>query len=636
MRVFNRKHGNFRQTGQKEWSMNVRLVLVGLVLALLSCLFAYRLVQQDYAAEVERTRKLHSNILKGMESHTLALLQDIDDILILMKETYKTHRAITPEVQAILSASNFSRFASQAAIMDADGNRIFSFAPVRTPVNVADRAYFQAQVAQDTGKLFIGPAVTGRMTGQSVFHVSRRLNNADGSFGGVAVVAVSTDYFADVFRRMTLEDINYLLVGMDGFVRATSGDNRQLLGIALDNPEIRRLLGQPATAGMTLIDSRLENGRRFVSYRIAREYGIVSIVTQPEDTVLSLFRQRRFLYYGAASLFTLLLVCLLFYLYLASQQQKQLRLSVQAAMEQAEYYLDMAGTLLVALDLNGHVTMLNQQGAEILGYAEEELLGRDLVEIIIPPEQRDLVRARFQQVIAGKPPEQKDAMDMDVLTRDGKRRTLSWITNLLRNLEGDIVGILSSGVDVTERRQMEEELLRLVATDPLTGLSNRRNLLEAGEREFQLFLRQQRPLAACLMDIDHFKSINDRYGHANGDLVLIRLAEVCRATLRTADLCGRFGGEEFVIILPDTTLDTACVAAERLRKMIERQTVETDAGVIRFTVSIGVAAAEPNHTSIGDLIRMADVYMYAAKNSGRNRAVSKITLWKSLPTVDDS
>lgn len=633
MTVFNRKHGNFRQ---KEWSMNVRLVLVGLVLALLAWLSAYRLVQQDYAAEVERTRKLHSNILKGMESHTLALLQDIDEILVLMKETYKIHRTITPEVRAILSASNFSRFADQAAIMGADGNRLFSFAPVQVPVNVADRAYFQAQVAQDTGKPFIGPAVTGRMTGQSVFHVSRRVNNADGSFGGVALVAVSTDYFADVFLRMTLEDINYLLVGTDGFVRATSGDSKQLLGIALDNPEIRRLLEQPATAGMVLIDSRLGNGLRFVSYRIARDYGIVSVVTQPEDTVLSLFRQRRLLYYSAAAMFTLLLTFLLLYLYRASQQQKQLRLSVQAAMEQAEYYLDMAGTLLVALDLNGRVTMLNQQGVEILGYAEEDLLGQDLVEIIIPPEQRDLVRARFQQVITGKQPEQKDAMDMDVVTRDGHRRTLTWITNLLRNLQGDIVGILSSGVDVTERRQMEEELLRLVATDPLTGLSNRRNLLEAGEREFQLFLRQQRPLAACLMDIDHFKSINDRYGHANGDLVLIRLAEVCRATLRTADLCGRFGGEEFVIILPDTTLDTACVAAERLRKMIERQTVETDAGVIRFTVSIGVAAAEPNHTSIGDLIRMADVYMYAAKNSGRNRAVSKITLWKSLPAVDDS
>jgi diguanylate cyclase (GGDEF)-like protein/PAS domain S-box-containing protein len=636
MTVFNRKHGNFRQTGQKEWSMNVRLVLVGLVLALLAWLSAYRLVQQDYAAEVERTRKLHSNILKGMESHTLALLQDIDEILVLMKETYKIHRTITPEVRAILSASNFSRFADQAAIMGADGNRLFSFAPVQVPVNVADRAYFQAQIAQDTGKPFIGPAVTGRMTGQSVFHVSRRVNNADGSFGGVALVAVSTDYFADVFLRMTLEDINYLLVGTDGFVRATSGDNKQLLGIALDNPEFRRLLEQPATAGMVLIDSRLGNGLRFVSYRIARDYGIVSVVTQPEDTVLSLFRQRRLLYYSAAAMFTLLLTSLLLYLYRASQQQKQLRLSVQAAMEQAEYYLDMAGTLLVALDLNGRVTMLNQQGVDILGYAEEDLLGQDLVEIIIPPEQRDLVRARFQQVITGKQPEQKDAMDMDVVTRDGHRRTLTWITNLLRNLQGDIVGILSSGVDVTERRQIEEELLRLVATDPLTGLSNRRNLLEAGEREFQLFLRQQRPLAACLMDIDHFKSINDRYGHANGDLVLIRLAEVCRATLRTADLCGRFGGEEFVIILPDTTLDTACVAAERLRKMIERQTVETDAGVIRFTVSIGVAAAEPNHTSIGDLIRMADVYMYAAKNSGRNRAVSKITLWKSLPAVDDS
>ena len=175
---------------------------------------------------------------------------------------------------------------------------------------------------------------------------------------------------------------------------------------------------------------------------------------------------------------------------------------------------------------------------------------------------------------------------------------------------------------------MEAELLRLVATDPLTGLSNRRNLLEAGQREFQLYLRHQRPLSVCLMDIDHFKRINDSYGHPIGDLVLIRLAEVCRSTLRTADLCGRFGGEEFVIILPDTPLETACNAAERLRSRLEKEIVDTPAGSIRFTVSIGVACAESNHSSIDDVIRMADVYMYAAKNSGRNRAVSKITLWR--------
>ena len=611
--------------------MNGRIVAVGLVLIVLAWFSAYNLVRQDFEDEVERTRQLHSNILKGMEVHTLSLLQDTNDILLLMEQTYKSQKSITPEVRAILSSTSFSRFTDQAALMDADGNHLFSFSLAGAAVNVADRAYFRAHIHSDTGKLFIGPLVKGRVTGQTVFHVSRRINNPDGSFGGVAAVAINSEYFTDFFQQITLEPIDYLLIGVDGLVRATSANSRQLLGAAVEDDTFRRAAAGKEESGMFRITTRSRQELRFVSFRFAREYGLLSVVTQLDSDALSLFYQRRFLYFGAAALFTLLLPFLLHVLYRASQQQRQLRLSVQAAMERAEYYLDMAGALLVALDLSARVTMLNQRGEEILGYAEAELVGKNWIDTIIPPEHRELVRIRFQQTIAGNRPIQKNAADMEVLTRDGKRRIVSWTNNVLRNLQGEIVGTLSSGVDVTERRHMETELLRLVATDPLTGLSNRRNLLEAGQREFQLFLRQQRPLSVFLMDIDHFKRINDSYGHAIGDLILVRLAEVCRSTLRTADLCGRFGGEEFVIILPDTPLETACKAAERLRSKLEREIVDTPAGSVQFTVSIGVASAEANHASIDDVIRMADVYMYAAKNSGRNRAVSKITMWRDLP-----
>ena len=609
-------------------NMNARIVAVGLILTVLAWFSAYNLVRQDYKNEVERTRQLHSNILKGMEVHTLSLLQDANDILLLMEQTYKKHKSITPEVRAILSSASFSRFIDQAALMDANGNHLFSFSLEDAAVNVADRAYFQAHIRSDTGKLFIGPPVKGRVTGQPVFHVSRRISNPDGSFGGVATVAISSDYFADFFQQITLDPINYLLVGVDGLVRATGDNNRYMLGAALDDETIRHAATGPAESGMSRITTRSRQELCFASFRFAREYGLFSVVTQLDADALSLFYQRRLLYFGAAAVFTLLLPFLLHFLYRASQQQRQLRLSVQAAMERAEYYLDMAGALLVALDLSARITMLNQRGEEILGYAEAELIGKNWIDTIIPPEHRELVRIRFQQTIAGNRPAQKSAADMEVLTRDGKRRIISWNNNVLRNLQGEIVGTLSSGVDVTERRHMEAELLRLVATDPLTGLNNRRNLLEAGQREFQLYLRHQRPLSVCLMDIDHFKRINDSYGHAIGDLVLVRLAEICRSTLRTADLCGRFGGEEFVIILPDTPLETACIAAERLRHKLEKEIVDTPAGSVQFTVSIGVASAEANHSSIDDVIRMADVYMYAAKNSGRNRAVSKITLWR--------
>ena len=169
---------------------------------------------------------------------------------------------------------------------------------------------------------------------------------------------------------------------------------------------------------------------------------------------------------------------------------------------------------------------------------------------------------------------------------------------------------------------MELTLRQMASTDALTGLSNRRSFLESGQHEFEVFRRYLNPLSLLLLDVDHFKQVNDTYGHAGGDQVLVQLAKVCRESLRSADLCGRFGGEEFIFLLPNTQAGTAFDVAERLRRALSEQTVISEAGVIRFTVSIGVATAKPEDESIEDLIRLADANMYVAKQTGRNRVVA--------------
>ena len=196
---------------------------------------------------------------------------------------------------------------------------------------------------------------------------------------------------------------------------------------------------------------------------------------------------------------------------------------------------------------------------------------------------------------------------------------LSWTSNVLHDSDGHIIGILSSGTEVTERRQLEAELKILATTDSLTGLNNRRHLLESGSRIMEAYRRYRRPLALLMLDIDHFKKINDTYGHAAGDLVLIQLADVLRSVLRAADLCGRFGGEEFVCLLPETSVAEALVLAERLRGKLAEQAVFSEAGEIFFTVSIGVSVAMPEDISIDRLIHRADMALYEAKRTGRNR-----------------
>ncbi|MBL8102625.1 MAG: diguanylate cyclase [Anaerolineales bacterium] len=173
---------------------------------------------------------------------------------------------------------------------------------------------------------------------------------------------------------------------------------------------------------------------------------------------------------------------------------------------------------------------------------------------------------------------------------------------------------------VLENARLFKETQTQAITDALTGIYNRRGLLQLGEFELLRARRIERPFCAMIFDIDHFKRVNDHYGHKIGDQVLHSLAERCKKTLRSIDLIGRYGGEEFVILLPETNLESARRVAERLRQFIMNEPFPTDAGALRITVSIGLAEAKDTD-SLHTLIEHADVALYKAKEAGRNRVM---------------
>jgi diguanylate cyclase (GGDEF)-like protein len=167
-----------------------------------------------------------------------------------------------------------------------------------------------------------------------------------------------------------------------------------------------------------------------------------------------------------------------------------------------------------------------------------------------------------------------------------------------------------------------EELRRIALLDPLTQLANRRGLDESMSREFERARRYGRPLAFALLDLDHFKVVNDTHGHAAGDAVLTHVASVLVSTLRSHDTVARFGGEEFAMILPETGHERAASALERMRRVIESSAVVHGGVSIAVAASIGIATvAHPGVRTPDDLIRLADAALYEAKQAGRNRVV---------------
>jgi diguanylate cyclase (GGDEF)-like protein len=186
-----------------------------------------------------------------------------------------------------------------------------------------------------------------------------------------------------------------------------------------------------------------------------------------------------------------------------------------------------------------------------------------------------------------------------------------------------LVEYLTSQIGITlDNALTHEKVERLSVTDGLTGLFNRRHFSERIEEEFSKASRYQTPLSVLIMDVDHFKRVNDTYGHQVGDIVLIAVAQILRQSVRETDLIGRYGGEEFVVLLPHTEMEQAVAVAEKIRKAVSEKLIgEMDGKAV--TISIGVAGMDGVEArNVDDLIRHADGALYRAKEEGRNRVVA--------------
>lgn len=188
-----------------------------------------------------------------------------------------------------------------------------------------------------------------------------------------------------------------------------------------------------------------------------------------------------------------------------------------------------------------------------------------------------------------------------------------------------IISIFAKQIGISlERARLFQEVQGLALTDPLTGLQNRRSLFELGRVEFARAQRMKRPFCCMMLDLDHFKGINDVYGHMVGDQVLREFAGRCSESVREVDLVGRYGGEELIVLLPETDRPSSMDVAERLRNTVAATPIKVFDKEIYVTVSIGVATQDENTTDLETLIARADQAMYIAKHKGRNRvAMSK-------------
>lgn len=320
--------------------------------------------------------------------------------------------------------------------------------------------------------------------------------------------------------------------------------------------------------------------------------------------------------------FLLLLVVLLAFLVLL---MRKIRLNAQHYDSQLKFeqVVNQAVQMMAILDKQGYVIYVNQMAMDLFGTATGDLIGTPFYES--PWWQwsdalGDFMKEAIEKCRSG------ESVHRDLVHRNqlGEARHVAFSLHPIFDARGNIQYLMANGIDITDRVKLKDSMERLSKIDMLTNIFNRRGAAEALEHEVSRAIRQGTDLSILIGDIDFFKRINDTFGHQVGDQVLIQVSTLMQEALREYDIVGRWGGEEFIIILPGTGLEAAEETAQRLCRGIRERnffdSLNLAAVTFQVTITLGVATYDIG-MDINDLIKGADDALYLGKNSGRNQVI---------------
>lgn len=293
---------------------------------------------------------------------------------------------------------------------------------------------------------------------------------------------------------------------------------------------------------------------------------------------------------------------------------------------------------IVVFDLKGKVRLWNSFMENHSGISSTEIQEQDSLFDFYPVFQEPLIKHKLETALIldievfinwEQLPHLFDFSASRPITSSASKMFQNVTINSLKDASGQpnlyslmVYDVTDIAISRIALQQANGQLEKLSRTDKLTGLANRGYWQERLVQAFSLFKRYQTPHCLIMFDIDHFKKVNDTYGHLAGDLVIQDIASLLSASVRSSDIAGRYGGEEFAIILPETDLEGTLVFAERLRQAIEGLVIQYEQQQLKVTISLGIAQLSSATTSEQAWLQAADQALYSAKNSGRNRVCS--------------
>jgi diguanylate cyclase (GGDEF)-like protein/PAS domain S-box-containing protein len=295
-------------------------------------------------------------------------------------------------------------------------------------------------------------------------------------------------------------------------------------------------------------------------------------------------------------------------------ERRAMEKELQERNEILSTIMESARDAIIMIDNKGNVTFWNPAAERLFGYSREEVMGKELHRLMIQDERLyEVYKEAFKRFqLSGKRNAVGKTIELKAKHKDGYEIDVELSLSAVKIKDTwHALGIVR---DISERKKYEELLYRQSITDPLTNIYNRRFFMQMLEQEMERTRRYGKPFSIIMLDLDHFKSVNDRFGHAAGDMVLKSVADMIKGRIRKTDYFARWGGEEFIILLPETSVEYAAGLAEELRERLSSMTLPE---VGRVTASFGVASYRTLDT-IDTILMRADSMLYEAKDAGRN------------------
>jgi diguanylate cyclase (GGDEF)-like protein/PAS domain S-box-containing protein len=271
---------------------------------------------------------------------------------------------------------------------------------------------------------------------------------------------------------------------------------------------------------------------------------------------------------------------------------------------------------VVMTDPFGIISGWNAGAKRMFGYSRAEVIGRSAAMLLASADTAAEVDPIVRSFDRGR-----ESADLELLMRrkNGQSFPAQLLLSPIRDAKGHTVGTIGYHIDVSERKKLESRLERLATVDELTGAYNRHYLSDHGPVELERARRFKRQISFLFIDLDHFKLVNDRFGHSFGDLVLSTFAKTCRNVLRPSDMFVRYGGEEFVVVLPETGQEKAVAVADRLAGRLRETVFSTNPPYRGLTISVGATTLRDSDKGIDEILDRADKATYRAKELGRDR-----------------